>query len=126
MKSNRFWIGIIIAVLFLGVLITAIFYMLPQDGKIANVYLNGKCIRSIDLSAVKEPYTFEVKSLGGKNTVSVKKGEIGIVEANCPDQICVKQGCIHNGYKPIVCLPHRLVIEIEKESAGPTIDTVSQ
>ena len=39
-------------------------------------------------------------------------------EADCPDKYCVKQGKIKNVGETIVCLPHKVVVEIEKTSKG--------
>ena len=49
---------------------------------------------------------------GGSNTILVEQGRIRVIEANCPDQVCVDQGWISNGTVPIVCLPHKLMIQI--------------
>ena len=47
-------------------------------------------------------------------------------DADCPDRLCVKQGRIKKVGESIVCLPHKVVIEIvgEKEEAG--VDAVTQ
>ena len=66
----------------------------------------------IDLERVTEPRTLTLEDGRGRNTVLVERGRICVSEADCPDQICVKQGWISDGTVPIVCLPHRLVIEI--------------
>ena len=49
---------------------------------------------------------------GGSNTILVEQGRIRVIEANCPDQVCVRQGAISGGYVPIACVPHGLVIDI--------------
>ncbi len=83
----------------------------------ADVYQNGSLIASIRLNEVEETYTFTVRSEnGGSNVVEVRQGAIGIITADCPDQICVHQGFISNTTLPITCLPHRLVIRIRKEN----------
>ena len=46
------------------------------------------------------------------------QGRIRIAEADCPDQVCVNQGWISNGTVPIICLPHRLMIEIVDGGGG--------
>ena len=67
----------------------------------------------LDLSAVTDPYTFTVEGPGGfTNTILVEPGRIRVSQANCPDQVCVEMGAISDGTVPIVCLPHKLVIEI--------------
>ena len=84
-------------------------------GTVATVWLDGECIRTIDLTAVAAPYEFDIESEYGVNTVRVSHGEIAVVRADCPEQICVNQGTISSSAIPITCLPHRLVIQIEDE-----------
>lgn len=88
-----------------------------SGGAYAKVYLDGELVRSIDLNAVALPYEFTVESSRGYNRVLAEHGRISVIEADCPDHLCIKQGAIENDAIPIVCLPHRLVIRIE--GAGP-------
>lgn len=48
----------------------------------------------------------------GGNRVVVEAGAVSVVEADCPDQVCVNQGRISRDGETIVCLPHRLVVEV--------------
>ncbi len=84
-------------------------------GSVADIWLDGELIESIDLNAVTIPYEFEVSSEYGSNVIHVSHGTIAVTEADCPDQICVAQGAIADSAIPIVCMPHRLVIEIRGE-----------
>ena len=79
---------------------------------IAEIYSNGQLVRSIDLNKVEESYTIEL----AHNTVLVEHGQISMESADCPDQICVKQGPIKNGAYPIVCLPNRVEIRITNKA----------
>ena len=36
-------------------------------------------------------------------------------EADCPDQICVRHKAISKSGESIVCLPHKVVVEISSE-----------
>ena len=45
-------------------------------------------------------------------------GRIRVESADCPDQVCVDQGWISDGTVPVVCLPNRLVIQIEGGGDG--------
>ncbi len=83
------------------------------DRPVAYIYQDGELIKTIDLDAVVTPYEFTVKSELGSNTVRVEHRSISIIEADCPDHLCIKQGSIEDSAVPIVCLPHRLVIQIE-------------
>ena len=83
------------------------------EGHIARITLAGEVVEEIDLSAVQESYTFTVEGPGGfTNTIQVEPGRIRVLEAGCPDQVCVHQGFISDSTTPIVCLPNQLVIEL--------------
>ena len=62
--------------------------------------------------------SFTLEDGSGANTVQVERGRIRISAADCPDQVCVKQGWISGGAVPIICLPHRLTIEIVDGGGG--------
>ena len=114
--KTRTWI-IIIAVLL--VLLSGIQLWIsfkPKTGTYANIYLDGDCIRSINLEEVTEPYEFLIETPEGNNRVRVEHGRIRIVEADCHDGVCVKFGWLSEGVTPIVCLPHRLVIRMEAKT----------
>lgn len=92
----------------------------------AEIYQNGELLQTIDLSAVTESDTFTVTGTNGcSNTIEVRPGSIGIISADCPDKLCVRQGFISDSLLPVTCLPNRLVIRIvqesspEKEGAAP-------
>ncbi|MDO4749855.1 MAG: NusG domain II-containing protein [Eubacteriales bacterium] len=112
-KRGIMWAAIFAALFLLSA--GTFLYLREQgdDGSVARVYVKGELIREIDLDTVVTPYSFEVNSEYGTNTVSVAHGAIAISDANCPDLVCVKQGEIHDGAVPIICMPHRLVIKIE-------------
>ena len=78
----------------------------------ARITRDGVLLEEIDLDRVAEPYSITLEDGSGTNTVQVEKGRIRVSEADCPDQVCVSQGWISNGTAPIVCLPHKLMIEI--------------
>ena len=98
---------------------------LTPGGKIATIYQDGVLVRTVDLSDVKEAYEIELRDGDGRNVILVEPGKISMADANCPDRLCVRQGAISNGVYPIVCLPHRIVIEIKDEGADTEIDAIS-
>lgn len=86
----------------------------PANGLTAYIYQDGQLIETIDLHAVTAPYTFTIPTLdGGRNTIEVRPDAIGIIDADCPDKLCVSTGFVDSTLLPIVCLPHRLVIQLE-------------
>ena len=99
---------ILIALLLMLSLMPLIFHI-ESNKKIADIKLNGNIIRQIELS---EDKTFVIDSENGSNVVDVKDGKIAIIEADCPDKVCVKTGAISNMGEIIACVPHKLVILI--------------
>lgn len=130
MIKTRTWIaGILLALLlFAGAALWLSSRSAP--GTVANIYQDGVCIRSIDLSQIDAEELYTVESGTGVNVIQIEPGRIRILEADCPDQVCVHAGWLADSAAPIVCLPHRLVISLEKTAAGPQtdpqIDAVSQ
>lgn len=116
MRSTKFWLILLGAVLALSAALTAVLYFDHRGDMTAEILQDGVCIRTIDLSRVEEPYSFTVEWEGGYNIVEVERGRIRVSEADCPDRVCVRQGWISNSVVPIACLPHKLVIRL---SGGP-------
>ena len=82
----------------------------------AQIIYRGEVIRTVDLSAVKKTESFTVGEPGNQNTIQISPDGIGIISADCHDQICVHQGIRSHGPEPIVCLPHRLSIRFTAPS----------
>ena len=89
------------------------FVLFAPAGTTAVIYVDGREYRRVDLSKVKEPYVIEIETVYGRNSVLVEPGAISVSSADCPDKICVHQGRLTGAGIPIVCMPHRLVIDIE-------------
>ena len=98
-----------------------------QQNMCAEIYQNGVLIQTIDLSAVKEPYSFIITGENGAaNEIQVNPGSIGILSATCPDKICVHQGFLTNDLLPITCLPNHLVIRLVPAKDAPSsLDAVT-
>lgn len=119
MKSNIKWI---LAFTLLCVVCGAVWLFQSRitDGAVtAQIKQGDRIIRTIDLSDVSEPYEFEITDEnGGYNRIRVETGSIAVIEADCPDKVCVNQGSIKNSARPIVCLPHKLSITITDKNDG--------
>ena len=82
------------------------------DHPVARITWDGEVGDEVELHPLGRGYSFTLENQEGSNTISVEKGRIRVSQADCPDQVCVDQGWIADGTVPIVCLPHKLVIEI--------------
>lgn len=88
--------------------------LLPkEEGTVAVIKQNGVVLHKVDLSKLQQPLTLTVEGKDGLcNTIVAQPGKICVQSADCPDQVCVNQGWIHDSALPIVCLPNQLIIEI--------------
>ena len=119
--KTRYWIVLFAALLLICGVLSAFLLLRRPDGTVANVYRDGELIYSVDLSNVTE--TYEIKL--DEDTHQIEPGRIRVVDSVCRDHICEETGWIGDRSFPIVCLPHRLVIRVEKQSAA-AVDAVSQ
>lgn len=58
--------------------------------------------------SLEEPQVIEI---GTTNICEIKDGKAKMIQADCPDQICVHQKAMDGTGGTIVCLPNRVVIE---------------
>ncbi|MBS5216414.1 MAG: NusG domain II-containing protein [Clostridiales bacterium] len=58
---------------------------------------------------------FNQESQEGKNILRIRDGSADMIYADCPDQLCVNQKEIDKVGETIVCLPHKIVVEVEGE-----------
>ena len=62
--------------------------------------------------SLTENQVIEVKEGDFYNRIRIEDGKAYMEEANCPDGYCERQGKISGGAQTIVCLPHKLVVEV--------------
>lgn len=103
---------VLIAAFFLGRQLSS-----SEEGRVARITQHGELISEIDLTSVAEPYTIRVDGDNGAyNIIEVRPGSIGVIEASCPDHICMQMGFIEDPFLPVTCLPNEVVIQIYPES----------
>ena len=62
--------------------------------------------------SLEKNQVIEVKEDDFYNRIRIQDGAAYMEEANCPDGYCEEQGKISGHTQTIVCLPHKLVVEI--------------
>lgn len=98
-----------IVLIIVGVICLCIYRFCAKPGNTAEVYIDDKLVATLDLSHDGE-YGYDTEY--GHNTVIVEDGTVRMVEADCPDKVCVSMGAKDRDGEVITCLPHRLVIEV--------------
>ena len=94
------------------------------DSLHAIIKVDRDVYKEIPLSDLKEDDTFTVETPNGNNTILVKDKSISITHADCHDSLCVKQGSKSKVGDTIVCLPHKLIIEIKGKEEDSSSDDI--
>ena len=70
--------------------------------------------------SLSENQTIPIKDSKGNvtNVLEIKDGKAKMVEADCPDKLCMHQKSISSENENIVCLPNRVVVTVTGEDKG--------
>ncbi len=117
---------IILAALILVIAAAGIFLLnyFKTEGAYAVVKIDGVETERYSLSQ-----NIEVKISTGENdelsnTLIIENKKAYIKDANCPDKICEGHNPISFKGETIVCLPHKVVIEIVSDDTTDDLDAV--
>lgn len=80
-----------------------------EAGNRIQVTVDGEVYGTYSLT---EDQVIEVKEGDFYNRIRIEDGKAYMEEANCPDGYCERQGRISGGAQTIVCLPHKLIVEV--------------
>ena len=94
-------------------------------GNVLRIEQDSKIIKEVSLDTDQE---FRINYGGHYNIVRIAGGKAEVSDADCADLICTHMAPISNVGETIVCLPHRLFLEIynvnDKAQMGDSIDKV--
>lgn len=119
MKKGDKIVGIILLIIVLITTGGTLIYKNSIKGSenIAVIKRAGKVIKTIDLNKVVKPQEFTLKTENGHyNVIAVKRNSISVKAADCPHKECVKSGWISKPGEMVVCLPYKLIINIEAKA----------
>ena len=80
-----------------------------SDELFADIYYNGELFERVD---VNEQETVTVETEIGMNVIQIDHGKVTMIEADCPDKICLDTGTIEKANRSIVCLPNKVHVQI--------------
>ena len=104
---------VLLAILILiGIALSAVSVLSASRGAKAVVTVDGEIYGTYSLSDDQE---ITVERDGHTNKITIKDGNAQMTFANCHNQDCVKQGKINDMSKSIICLPHKVVVEIQSD-----------
>ena len=105
MKKRDFIL--IVAILAIILIVFATVQLSKEEGAYVVVRINGQDVMQYSLSENGE---YELN--GGTNILRIEDGKAFLIDANCPDHLCVNQGKIWRSGETITCLPNRLTVTV--------------
>ena len=63
-----------------------------------------------------------IETQSGTNILRIQDGSAKITQADCPDRLCVRQKEISKKGQSIICLPHKIVVEVTGEEKNDHSD----
>ncbi len=101
---------LILALLVLAGAAYGILRLTREPGNEAAVTVDGQLVLTVPLT--REATVTVGENRGFRNVVEVSGGRVRVLDADCPDRLCVRQGWIRYSGESIVCLPHKLVVTV--------------
>ncbi len=105
-KKDMLFIG---GILLLGAISALFLQFQKEDGGVAVVTVDGIVVEEFSLDEDLEQI---IETPNGYNIISIEGGIVHISDADCRDHICVEHIAIDKTGETIVCLPHKLVVEV--------------
>lgn len=100
-----------------------------KPGKVVRVTVNDSLFGEYPLNHDEEIIIEPGGNLPGKNVLTIRDGQADMTRADCPDKICVKHKPISKAGETIVCLPHKVVVEVladGKDHEEESFDVIAQ
>ena len=122
-KDIIFAAGIILAAL---LILACMQFGKQKTGNNIRITIDGK---EYGVYSLNEDRVIDIDGEFGHNQVVIQDGEAYMKEADCPDHYCMEYKAISRKNETIICLPHKIVVEVisydwdENESQ---IDVISQ
>lgn len=112
MKKNDL---LLIGALLLFCAAAAVFFFTRTDGEMRHAIITQDNVQLYDIPLTGHTGTEEIVIADehGANTIRIEDESISVVDADCPDRVCVKTGTASKKGDVIACLPHKLLIEVK-------------
>ena len=110
-KSDIILIGLLLLLSLASFGAVTLYSKLSTREPEAVVFLKGKEKGRYSLS---DNITLEIPQEDGTyNILKIQDGKADMIEASCPDKVCVRQHQVSGQGESLVCLPNQVVVEIQ-------------
>lgn len=102
---------ILIAIVLLAILASVFANKAINSGKSdrIEIYVKNKLYKEYPIDANEK---IVIKNGNEKNIIYIHDNGVEMLEADCPDEVCIRTGFINKAGQSIVCLPHKINIKI--------------
>jgi hypothetical protein len=111
-KKGDWYFVLMIGIITIGSWLWISLYGASKQSLVAEISCNGQVLQKINLNAVNGSKYINLNE-GIKLTVLAEKGRIKVLEADCPDKICVQTGWLTRPGDMAVCVPSRTIVMIK-------------
>lgn len=117
LKPGDIGAGLLIFALAAGIYLAGLGRQGPLEAQIRQ---DGRLVRTVSLSGLRQPVRIELEQEGRRNVVLAEDGRVCMEEASCPHQDCVRAGWLDKSGQSAVCLENRVsVTVVGQRETGP-------
>ena len=98
---------LIVALLLIGIVLLFVLRGRSSEGSyVVIMYQNDEKARfSLAIDGV-----YDIND--GKNQIEILDGKVRMIDADCPDELCIRQGWIEYDGQSIICLPNKITVMV--------------
>lgn len=123
-KKRKNDIVLAVVIILLATAGLLLFNLTKDQGDYVIVKVDGVEKYRYSLNEDVDTVIYTGKNNEGTNRLIIKDGEAYVSQANCPDKICAEHKPISNANESIICLPHRVSVEIISASSSEEPDII--
>ena len=101
---------IISSILIFSILLFVVFNLIKKEGNMIEIKVDNQIVGTYSLLENREIPIYQDGDIC--NLVVIEDQKVYMIEASCPDHLCVNQGKKHYVNETITCLPNKVVIKV--------------
>jgi len=110
-----------VTLIVLGLIVSYVFSTGNDTGSTVRVTADGKLYAEYPLS---EDRTVNVSQNSHTNKITIEDGRVSMSFSDCANQDCVLHSSISETSETIICLPNKVIVEIQGDDPG--FDAIAQ
>ena len=110
-KNDLLLIGVLLLICGIG----AVFFFTHTESGVRHAVITQNNVQLYDIPLTGHTGTEDliITDEHGTNTIRIEGETIAVIDADCPDLVCVHTGRAAKKGDVIACLPHKLLIEVK-------------